>query len=685
MIRTILAFAIATTLLVPATVLAQEPAVGYSAPYSGANDWNEEPNTLAGGCLTFAHGNPSACYPADNNGIAAAKAGGEPVKVLQAKWMPYVWPGTVVGGTWSGTGTSGLVNPDAANLFQDFTGSTYMTPGTQSTFTAFFGMWTDLDKDGIRDASAYWRHGANGHDRQVFVNADDRDACSQQATPTVDEDGMRVAGGQEGNLAPAIDSPVGVEFRCSSANEWDTVPGWATTKPEVIGYIAPSDGATGAVLTTVMNPVTPDVESPCPIFLIENEEGCDNPPGQQQPDITYTAGDFYGQGTYSWTGVFGFTSDGSILETKVITTISDPIVTTTGLRAKEIGPASLVDVDIYSAIDPTAEALYQGVLHDVVGATASGIVGPVNAAYDDACAASNDASAPTGVRMCGDDQTSQSDAVSGPQRARFFGVAEDRSDVFDYSDKHLFLDLAIRESEAIHAQATADNGGFFGYVDIADGDTQDNGIFCYDLSGTPDARSGDTSCGAAARYQVDGFFGVWQDLNGDGFVGNPAVAPGCPDAYNCGATQDPNEDLWSFGSTDEWTPQCLPGKSGATTVTLTTASGNWGPVGAYVQYDDESDLDSTQGARAQFNPYDDIARDASDGSLTLVASGPIEMTIVCTGGGYYASFEIVYVPGGLAEDITMTSAVFEMDLVAAGVPEGESIQDVDTQAAWAFA
>lgn len=683
MLRLGLIIAVCMLAFVPAPAAGQ--AVGGSVQGFGANDWSEEPNVLVGGTVpSNPYNDASATYPADDNGLPAAFEGLAPVRVLSAKWMPYVWPGTVVGGTWSGTGTSGVFNPDINNILRPFVGSDFIYPTTRSTFIAFYGDWTDLNKDKIRDDEGHWRNSIDGHDRPIYVRANPRDNCQEQPMNVAPGGSTTFAGGKPGNLVPVgVTVPVTIEKRCLTPDEWSPPPGWfTTTRPQVVSYVSPGNwfGFSG-----------PGIATPCPIPVFHARPGdCDPRPSQQGPDISYTAGDFYGEGTYSWTAVYTDTEDGSLLETKVVETISEPVRTVAPApRTHERGPGSLVDTDVYSSVDPAIEALFQTTLHGVendINAVTGGQNDKARVVFSEYSAVVNTTSALLAGAACDPSPAMAAKCLYqptvGPKLAPMSAPRVPENTGYDHkADFHVYLDLRMRESAHAGLLASATTGSVTNSGEnlVLVGDNLNPFGF--------DQLCVNGGCGAVARMAVDGNFGRWKDTNGDGFIGdvskNNRATPTCPDAYDCGLNNSPHA-YSTPGSEGEFLPACLPGKSGAFQLTLTPDGNSWGK-GAYLMYDKDSDVDSTQGGRASFNPYDDIVTDAADGKIDrLYTTGNIRMWVVCTGNnGVYNAFEDVVLLDGRNEyGITMTTDVISMTFDVAGTPVTETVSDTDYSAPW---
>lgn len=681
MFRLAIVISVCMLAMVPAPAAGQ--AIGFSAEGVGANDWSEEPNVASSGTVpSNPYADPSASYPADNNGLPAAFAGGAPVSVLQAKWMPYLWPATVVGGSWSGTGLAGAANPDANNFLRPFVGKDFIYPAAHSSFVAFYGQWSDLNGDKIRDDEGHWRNSVDGHDRPIYVRGNPEDNCAQQSPNVAPGGSTTFAGGKPGNLVPVgVTVPVTVEYRCTTSDEWAPPAGWNTAKPEVVSYVSPGSygGFSG-----------PGLDRPCPIPVVDSQPSdCDPNPSQSSPDITYTAGDFYGEGTYSWTVVYDDTIDGSMLETKVMETISEPIRSSDGPRTHEAGPSSLIDTDLYSSVDPSIEAIFQTTLHgaeDDVNAITGGQDGLAREVFDMWAETNEEVGRAIGESACDPDPAMALKCLyqpvvapvlaptTGPRTVEVTG--QDHTSGF-----HLYMDLRMREALHISGGATA----FTGDVSNSGDDLILVGDNLNPVGHDQVCVNG--GCGAVARLVVDGNFGAWKDINGDGFIGdvskNNRATKTCPDAYDCGLNNDPHEYA-TPDSEGEFLPACLPGKSGAFRVHLTPDGNSWGK-GAYLDYDEGSNVESTQGGRASFNPYDDYAMDLTDGDVDrLYTTGTIPMWVVCTdSSGSYNSFEdLVLLDGRNAYGITMTTDVVSMAFASAGILVPESVSDTDYSAAW---
>lgn len=662
-----LAIAVTACILAMVPAPAMGASIGLSAPGMGANDWSEEPNTLAPGTVpSNFYDDPSAAYPADDNGIAEAKEGIVPVPVLQGKWTSYQYPVGLAGGTLTGVGLSGLATVDASNLMRSLTGQSMMfAPGIQ-TFTAFYGEWADYNKDQIRDDEGHWRNSVDGHDRPIYIRGNSNDECQEQDAEVGADGETHLFGGESGNTIPVpVTVPARVEKRCTTEDEWSPPAGWdpaGAGNPEVVSYVTPGPVWSRSFWTgDYVGWSGPILSRPCPVPGLEgDEQDCEGTETQQGPDITYTPGDFYGQGTYSWEGVFDVGFDGSLLETKVVETISEPIHSLDGPRSHEPGPDSLVDTDVYVSVNPAVETLFQNNVHSAEAMwndQVAGFEGPARDVWVAWNETNNDVDEALGD-LLGDAACTActTNPIVGGVNAEVNGRRAKETPAADHTEGfHLYLDLQMRDAVRVPLIVTA------------------TGVTYGVCTGEAD------NCGPATRLIVNGNFGAWHDANADTWIGEPEAADGCEDVYDCGSTRDPNV-YTEAASNGEFIPTCAPGRSGAFQVTLTPDGGRWGENGAYVDYDEGSNVESTQGGRASFNNYDDYALDvADDGEIDrLIMSGPIRLWMTCTdNSGAYGSFENVWLLDGRTYGITMASDAVTMAFTEAGISLPESVSDTD--------
>ncbi|HLE96002.1 MAG TPA: hypothetical protein VI997_01420, partial [Candidatus Thermoplasmatota archaeon] len=536
-----------------------------------------------------------ASYPADANGISAARAGAATL-VLGARWYHRD----------PASGSSTATSVDAPLLLAAFDDDDHMLP-LPGHFLAWHGTWTDLDRDGWITDPAFT--GA------AFVDVMSGRTCGERSLRVDDPDG-----GIVGN----------VSFRCSAADEWDG----ATTSAdavEVVGY------------------VTPYVPTQTHAGLTLFEEQTRNPDLAFRLDPTAPEGGRYLAPRSNFDLV---PFDNGLLETTVTEVLSKPTLATTGPRTKIFGDLSLIDVDLYTSIDPNVETLYQDrVLREI--------------ASRDCDADHPENNAPLVPRLFEADgngcvaATPLADVVEatyptvGPVAARVLPPAENDGPegVGRHSTRpHVWFDVDLAYAAYVPAAAVTQDGDLGQVAPMADG-----------------------RAGAPLVAGVYGHLGVWHDLDADGWIGAPAVPHGCGDAYACGTVQDPN----LYRDTEEWNPTCRPvGTTGIVNATLSSSTGAWGPTGAYLVSDGEP---RSSGFASE--PFDDVVLDLLDADVDrLVLAGPIPVHLVCTGPpGFYRSYEHVVFPIAKADfDVRLETEVFRVSFLAADGPVTEQTFDEDT-------
>lgn len=584
----------------------------------------DEPNVAAGGSVPAAwDDSPSRAYPADANGLGSARAN-SPAPVLAVSWMHRVTP----------QGPSGDVRGLTSQLTN---GGQFIVPGF-GQFWAFHGVFHDVNADGwIQD------HG-NNYDR---VHASTDGSCTTSVS-TSDGDGL---GRPQG-------ANTGVSARCSAADEW--VP----LNSVIAAYLTPGN-PTDVVNRGFgfWNPLTPPGDA-----------------AQEEPDFVFQGQAVENQQTgryFAPTTNFDYVMiDNSLVETQVIEAISDAVtVSLPAERSMEASASSLVEVDVYRSVDPTVETLYLAAISPLTNAgcepeymergcraTTDPVTEPLRQTFD----------ATSGPLVGG---TVTQVVTKWEQDPQGLGSAR--------SSPHLFMDLFVDTSLAVTAVAS------FNDNNIVAGSSEYNNA---ELSPTADG-----STHMWPHVTIMGYFGVWTDLNGDGWIGDPAPAPGCPDEYDCG--NDPTPHDFPQNGKDakgEFTVACgdkAAGVGGAQVqgsfvTTLSPSGGQWGTLGVYVltdRFDVRNGGDPlVQDGRAPFIPYDDMARDASDGDVDqLVTTGDISVHMICRdGSGFYYSFERLYFLDGTNRDYAVTlSGTTGGDFSAQGVPNDEDVTDVDVIAA----
>lgn len=627
----------------------------------------DEPNTATPGALPFCFPrggkvDPSCDYPEDANGLGPdrgpAANGGSPAKVLAVSWENRI---------------ADPVGPSVpfhtAPLLQPLLGNDMMVPGF-GQFVAWFGTFQDHNDNG-------WIEDHLAADR---VEATTRGNC--ETTVATDDDN---------GVGSPQDANTGVSARCVQEDEW--APGDVVI---IAAYVTPGDFNEEAD------------------YLNAPTEGPHN--DTSQPDIFFQSFDVDGERTgryYAPASNFEYVViDNGVLETTVLEAISEPENVVNGDRSAEAKAGSLVEVDVYTSVNPAVEALYennvvsvvtaagcdvdftyffdlfspgpilgglgpcgpgqQAVVDEVDGAAAP-VTGPVEQVLEDA-----------GVNDAVDGATgTQTDPTVGPVSAAILTNGEFENGQNDYSSPHLYLDQRLVTSAAWSLGNVAPS----------------NSGFLPGLSGNPDGKDH-----AWTQSTLIATLGVWEDKDGDGFIGTfeedhstnliavtltDVEDDGCPDMYDCGNGGDPNDY-----TSDEFTALCganeAPARKALATylADLNTPDGNWG-LGVYVITDR---VDVTNGdtdpmaddGRAPFNPYDDAVLDASDASVdSLHRTGPLQLHMGCTTGGAYQSYERLIVLDGVNRGYDIIhSGSTGGDFSSQGVPVGERASDTDVVAAW---
>lgn len=139
------------------------PAVGGKlfTPVSDGASVGDEPNVATGGTFATPYRSGPATYPEDDNGIAEAREGISPVRILEMR------PAT--SSTLDGSGST-----HAGWLLTPFLGQDFVDP--QNEFRAVFGDWADYNQDGVIQNDR-WEEGDLTGDARVrghaFAGEDD--------------------------------------------------------------------------------------------------------------------------------------------------------------------------------------------------------------------------------------------------------------------------------------------------------------------------------------------------------------------------------------------------------------------------------------------------------------------------------------------------------------------------------
>lgn len=596
----------------------------------GTNFVGDEPSVTSAGMLEYNYGNsPSAAYPADANGLGPERLS-TPSEILSVVWNTELIARIATTST----------------LLSEFAGKDYMVPGT-GTFVAWYGQFQD--------------HNGNG-----WIDDGNRAFDRTHTSAELDCGGTQGLGVVSTNDPNGVGKPQGantqVSLRCARIDEF-TPKVLATGASPPVAYVTPGDWRDYCG-DWVNKWAHPEVEADgCgEIMLIDEPRGS----GAESPDFAFKGGATEsiptGQYVAPGSGFDYLAVDNSLLMTTVIETISEPKVTTSGPRTHEAQLGSLVEVDIYTSVDPAVESAYQESIAATLAATGCG--------YGEAeylnlgCRKTTDPvtepirkSGPTGA--------------VGPTLAKFFAKQEQCPNraCEDYSAPHLFMDLYMVNSRSIYGVGLNSPGEV----------------------GRDVAPAGDSTARPVATVEIDAVFGVWTDVDGDGWIGTPEYDPTCPgDPYQCGAKQRPHQTDVN-AAPDEFTRTCGAKESlgnqvgGSMAVTLTPAGGgDWGTA-VYVMTDRWNQANQNQDAlrddgRGMFNPYDDLAHDVAeaDGEVdSVVTSGPITLHLTCTApGGAYESYEQLVFAGPPSSDVTVT-ADHGLAFEVAGVGTDERVSDTD--------
>lgn len=427
----------------------------------------------------------------------------------------------------------------------------------------------------------------------------------------------------------SVPVPAAAMGNCTAQPEWSSISG-----ANVVGYSTP-------------NP-------PSDTFLSNNLA---DPPAAGEPNVTYQEFDYDEGARYvSPATAFGnFYFDGSLLQTTVVETYVNPIPTSDGDRSITRNLAEPHDVDSYSSLDPTVEAVYTAAVAapfaDATGCAAMFL-------WDCALDVFG-----TGITAL--------DTTAGPTFAQVFPLLPVEDTGYDYiAGTHPYFDVHVDVSGANPLVVIASDGS--------------NGQLSGDANG---------EASAPVVMGVYGALGLWHDENQDGWVGAPTVTEGCADAHDCGTVADPND----YADSTEWTAYCraTDRPAGEILATLTSSTGVWGTTGVYILRDDsffgldqpgEQYENDTSGAVAG-SPWDDIVLDAADTEVdNLVLSGAITLHLNCGGfnppGEYHSWEKIVFPEGGnRGYDVRLETATFDTPVVTDGITVQEPIFDVDVVAA----
>ena len=416
--------------------------------------------------------------------------------------------------------------------------------------------------------------------------------------------------------------------------------------------LAPSAAETGDEFTgiggrQIVGYVTP--------HLVKISDGSTN-----TPSFVFAAGDvpgLYYSDSGSQVGGLPTYFDQALLRSTAVEVISDPLAATFGPRDYALSATSLVDVDLYEAVDPTVEALYTTLVP-------MGHFGVTDATNDVLFGDDDDGLIPTTQR----DGLAAFAPQIGPARAAVMGPDENENGQRqDYTEApHAFFDAWLHLPSSWSALPTAFSHGT---------DCGSTVSRCHAGVGGEDRPV------AMAGY---GVFGLWHDLDADGWIGAPATF-GCPDAYGCGWTSPPNDHFERTDAGDrEFDRYCIAEGGAVRTITMRvqpdTPGARW-TDGVYVVRDEDPE-------DARRDPYDDAVDDALDGNIDrLVAQGAVTLTLRCsqttsTDVGVYPSDELLVFPVPPAYDVVMTTDPVATDFTDLGILTVEVVSDRDVVRGW---
>lgn len=421
---------------------------------------------------------------------------------------------------------------DASNLLRSLGASGYLAGAGH--FEAWHGWWHDINADGYIDFS----RGSTA----AFVFPDGR-AC--------------------GGIHGVIDAP------CSGT--FEAIP-IADEQPAL--YVSPGD-----FNDAVNGPLGPDA-------------GGTSTGGPREPDYYYRGG-FGGHYQTPATGLPHAWTDNGLLETTLVETMVDYVHTGMRDRALWVTDETLVDADLYVAVDPTVEALYAATFGSIW--------------YGDSVMGVNPDMGWAPLVLKGRAMRTIAPVV-GPQVARILPpVAQDLPEGFVVEDYRVWPGL-----EYVNVWATESTHHVPGIMVASD---------------TPGVRTGprDGIAGTAVTLAFYGTLGTWSDLDGDGWIGETVSE--CGDPHDCGTVQDPNRYEDSNG---EYFSRCSSSNDRGFDVVL-QPRGGWG-AGAYVFADDDDLVFGTRDDTAaySFNPFDDVVLDVLDARVDrLVRDQDVTVRMRC--------------------------------------------------------
>lgn len=517
---------------------------------------------------------------------------------------------------------------DTGGAMERFAGDAFLLPGVPYQFVAWYGDWLDHNEDG-------WLTDGSASATDVTVNAEGTRDCGRTEVPP----------------SPRLDDRDGalgqVSHRCRGVDEW--------------GPASPPLG-----VGSLVGYVTPYV----PVYTMPlNSLGAEQ---TRQPDLFFAEVSSSEGGRYAATAGAAANwdvhfTDNSLLQTTVVEVHARPRTTTAGPRLyvhEDADPLARTDTDVFRSVNGDLETIYRVSLLQPLAEAGCDLDHAESAVSGSCPEPLHDALRPVLDPLTG---AGSAEALVGPTLATLRPTWPQEDSGHDHaSGFHPYLDLRLEMS------------GWRDAVLVA----QNEPVVAASWSYTADGAHH-----VPLVASVYGWLGLWNDLDGDGFVGDAEAgqAAGCPDAYSCGARADPNtfEDASSRG---EWNGLCRAGVGyGVIDVVLSTPDGRWGPTGVYVLTDGHEE-GATMVSTARV--VDATVEDAVQGDVqTLVLNGPVVVHANCGWvgePGRYRGYEQVLFPAGnLGFDVALATDDVDVAFDRDGAPAIETVRDDDVYPAWA--
>lgn len=642
------------------------------APFAAAQDTDTATMAPTGGV--------DVGYEPDLTSLTCVTAPGDPSRCAQdANGLATAKAGTVtkvLEARWQDAAPSG-------RLFRTFAGRQFLvgTDGAGGGIEAYYGSWQDINANGFIDLP----DNSDG-DAEVVISADP-ERCDPARVPTVGSAGEGDGEGQDISVdddndadddADAIvgagpEAHTGVSLACNTPVEFDGIVG-----AKVVAYVTPgnfNDWVNGPMGYELGGTTTPSNAQPD--FILG--DGANTADTQGASDGTY-----FGPSA----GFAQIWTDNGLLQSTLIEVIAEPKLDPDASRAYVSNAGvSVTDADLYRSVDSNVEGIYASSLGGIW--------------YSDTVAGFNPDGGWAPAAQKGLVLATAGPAI-GPAVAAVFPAqptdVPDGKSVSGYATQFdLYLNVYVHEAL-----------GFEPGIGLA--------------ADVPSYSAG----GTFGYFGVYGHVGAWKDKNGDGFIGAPSTAAGCGDAYNCGATPDPNNYFGAktngeFFETTAYNNDATVYYMFEVYLTPNTPGNVWGETGVYVFADrkqadtnsaevadgdvidtvtwnpDEDAVDDPGRARSKqysFNPWDDIILEPADCALQtegaepcqagdvpqLVESGTIVAHMVATtysGSPYYSSWEHYILPGGNA-GYTITVQSEPVDVQFQGLDLFGELVDTDT-------